>query len=75
MKKYDVIVVGGGFAGVAASIAAAREGAESAEIFSVKVTFIDDETDGITFDNNDAKDNSVTFDLVVSAIQQTKRPA
>ena len=27
MKKYDVIVVGGGFAGVAAAISAAREGA------------------------------------------------
>ena len=26
MKKYDVVVVGGGFAGVAAAIAAAREG-------------------------------------------------
>lgn len=27
MKKYDVVVVGGGFAGVAAAVAAAREGA------------------------------------------------
>ena len=26
MKEYDVIVVGGGFAGVAAAIAAGREG-------------------------------------------------
>ena len=29
MKKYDVIVLGGGFAGVAAAIAAAREGAKT----------------------------------------------
>ena len=28
MKRYDAVVVGGGFAGVAASIAAAREGAQ-----------------------------------------------
>ena len=28
MKKYDVIVIGGGFAGVAAAIAAAREGSK-----------------------------------------------
>ena len=27
MKKYDVAVIGGGFSGVAAAIAAAREGA------------------------------------------------
>lgn len=27
MKKYDVAVIGGGFAGVAAALAAAREGA------------------------------------------------
>ena len=27
MKKYDVIVIGGGFAGTAAALAAAREGA------------------------------------------------
>ena len=26
MKKYDLVVVGGGFAGVSAAIAAAREG-------------------------------------------------
>ena len=29
MKKYDVIVLGGGFAGVAAAVAAAREGAKT----------------------------------------------
>ena len=27
MKKYDIAVIGGGFAGVAAALAAAREGA------------------------------------------------
>lgn len=56
-------------------LAAAKAGTESATTFSVKVTFIDDVAEGITFDNDDAKDNSVTFDLVVSAVQQTKRPA
>ena len=29
MKKYDVIVLGGGFAGIAAAIASAREGAKT----------------------------------------------
>ena len=28
MKKYDVAVIGGGFAGVAAALSAARQGAE-----------------------------------------------
>ena len=37
MKKYDVVVVGGGFAGVSAAIAAARTGSRVALIQDRKV--------------------------------------
>ena len=38
MKKYDVAVVGGGFAGVAAALSAAREGSKVILIEKSKIT-------------------------------------
>ena len=41
------------------------------QLFTVKVAFVDDKTNGTDFDNNDAMGEKVQFDLIVHAVQVT----
>lgn len=54
------------------AIATLAKGA--AQIFYVKVDFVDDKTAGVTFDNNNAMDNVLQFDVIVHAVQVTQAP-
>ncbi len=48
---------------------------EATSTFGVKVEFVDDTTDTISFINNEAMSKKVSFDLLVSATQATSAPA
>ena len=44
------------------------------QLFTVKVAFVDDKTNGTNFVNNDAMGGNVKFDLIVHAVQVTGAP-
>lgn len=44
------------------------------QLFTIKVMFVDDKTNGVNFNNNSAKGDSVNFDIVVHAVQVVDAP-
>lgn len=51
--------------------ASTAEAGTAEKVFWVKVEFVDDTPQDITFDNDDAKDNELYFNLLVEATQKT----